>query len=779
METIEELDGTSKNIKLENNNVLFVNYGRNINEKVSIGGSVKYLLTTLAEEFKAKAVLMDGGLSFHTLNEKHKFSLGIKNFGQKIKYLNTPEPPPTSVSAGYAVTMKYGANHKIIIGGSLDKGIYDKETTFSGGVEYYPGLSFLSLRAGLKNDGARSLFAGGVGLNYGGIELDVGYGISSEYADSSPLRMSLSWMSLPHTDYERAKEYLNRGMRAKAVAMLENILPGEKQYAEAQETVKRHRFPPELLVKATLKDSNGDGVLAGEESGVLNIEIINKGKSKASAVSLRLKPQGKYDGITFASLEQSVGSILPGGKSEVNIPITADKEVDKLAVPLEIVALEKEGYSSPSYTFTLQTKAYPSPVLVMGKYTFRDDNSGYSIGNGNGIVEEGEQIEITGFVLNMGESDARDVVVELIPNHQDITVIPEIPKVTIGNLKPKEYRKVICGFKVVKGYSGKLTLPVSINLIEERKKYNKVQPLEITLGKPYTESIILSSEASKILPSLAAPVVTTKVASKEPIAKKENAPDLNFEVKISPDKNNNKIYEQGEEIEIIVGIRNKGGVAKDVRVCLSGDETIIKLFGEEKKVGDMFSGTYKEVQFYAPVPTDIPRKEAVFQVQVKEGRGYSPKTIAEERIALMPEEIKVVKKLPGLEPWPDIYKDERKNGAAVVVGIGNYPKINKLRYAVNDAKLIKKYLNGMCGIPEKNIKIYLDEEATKSTIETVVKKWLAKGKFDFIVFYYAGHGVPDPENPRTGEPYIIPYDGNLELEPSMVILHISLLPGIF
>lgn len=505
-ETIEEIDGTSKNIWLENNSLLFVSYGRNISKRASIGGSVKHLSTTLAEEFKAEAVLMDAGISFHTLNDKHKFSLGIKNFGQDIKYLSTFEPPPTSVYMGYAVTAKPVVNHRITLCGSLGKGIYDGEFTFSGGVEYSPCWPFISLRAGLKKEDKedKPLLTSGVGLNYKGMELNVGYGKSNKYTRSSLWRISLSLMP-PYTEYERAKEYLNRGMWAKAVAIWESILPGEAQYADACTAIKLHKFPPQLLLKVTLKDNSGDGILAGGESGLLHIEIINKGKSEASEVRLRLKPQGRYGGVAFSSFEQLVGNIPAGGRSEVSIQVTGEEELSPSVVSLKIGAIEKEGYCSPLYIFNLRTKPSPPPELIMGKYTFREDNSGYSKGNGNGAVEVGEQVEISGFVVNMGESVAKNVVMELLPNHPHITIIPEISKMVIGDLMPKEYKKVVCGFKVGEEYRGSLTIPVSLKLAEEGKKYSRLQPLEIILGKCYPEAIIpslITLDKSKILPPL-------------------------------------------------------------------------------------------------------------------------------------------------------------------------------------------------------------------------------------------------------------------------------------
>ncbi len=48
---------------------------------------------------------------------------------------------------------------------------------------------------------------------------------------------------------------------------------------------------------------------------------------------------------------------------------------------------------------------------------------------------------------------------------------------------------------------------------------------------------------------------------------------------------------------------------------------------------------------------------------------------------------------------------------------------------------------------------------------------MAEKGLDFIALYYSGHGIPDPENQRSGDPYIVPVDARLELGSRMLIRH--------
>lgn len=773
-ETIEELDGTTRTVKLEGDTLISLGYGAGITQRIFIGGNLKYLSSTLADEYRAIWIVSDLGVLYHSLNDKHSIGISLRNveFGQPSFYYSTKEPLPRGTKIGYTYKFKPVANHELLIGASFG-GAFDVTQTISAGVEYFPGIPSVSIRAGLRKI-ERMEYTTGLGIAFKGFDFDIAYGISTGDLESTkvPLRFSLNWLFGPRDEYSIAEAYLKkRNMRDKALALWENILPQEKQYAKAQEAIKLHMYPPELIITAELKDKTGDGVLSADESGDIMINIANKGKSEAINLRTEIMPvdlEEVFKTLHLGSYEKTVELLNPGKDTNITVPIKAFPDAEAAEIEFEIRVTEGRDFNPEPIKFFLATKEFPPPVAVLAKYTFREDNTGYSIGNGNGIVEKGEQVELTGYVVNAGESAARDVVAEITSLDSSIEILPQISKVTIGTLESKEWQKVVFGFKILDDYTGPEQIPVKIELIEKRPKYSKTQPIEISLGKFYQDPIqpmfadIDVSPALASLPALAGPIPGAK--AKELIKAKAGAlPSLEFDAIVLPDDNKNNIYEPGEELALQVGIRNTGeGTAKGVNLVLSGDETVVSLLGELTGIGDIEPGRFQPVILKSIIPETIPRKEAVFKVEVIESRGFSP-TIREMRVALMPKEIKVVKELPKLVPWPDAYKNQRPNAGAVVIGISDYQTVDKLKYAKKDAELVIKYLNGVFGIPNKNIKKFFDDKATKSRIETATKDWLAKRNFDFMVFYFAGHGMPDPEDPRTGEPYIIPYDGDLDL----------------
>ena len=116
------------------------------------------------------------------------------------------------------------------------------------------------------------------------------------------------------------------------------------------------------------------------------------------------------------------------------------------------------------------------------------------------------------------------------------------------------------------------------------------------------------------------------------------------------------------------------------------------------------------------------------------------------------------------------------NTFAVVIANENYQSEAKVEYALNDGDIFAEYCNKVLGIPQDNI--MLKKDATLNNIRSAVS-WLKmvtdayKGKAS-VIFYYAGHGVP---NEVTRQSYMLPIDGesaNIETAYSLGDLYNTL-----
>lgn len=95
---------------------------------------------------------------------------------------------------------------------------------------------------------------------------------------------------------------------------------------------------------------------------------------------------------------------------------------------------------------------------------------------------------------------------------------------------------------------------------------------------------------------------------------------------------------------------------------------------------------------------------------------------------------------------------------AVIIANENYQREVKVDFAVNDGRTFGEYCNKTLGIPKQNIHVV--EDATLNNILAEVD-WITKVAEAYqgeagVIFYYAGHGIPDES---TGDSYLLPVDG--------------------
>jgi WD40 repeat protein len=99
---------------------------------------------------------------------------------------------------------------------------------------------------------------------------------------------------------------------------------------------------------------------------------------------------------------------------------------------------------------------------------------------------------------------------------------------------------------------------------------------------------------------------------------------------------------------------------------------------------------------------------------------------------------------------------------ALIVGISSYqdPSIN-LEFADDDAKALYDLLTspelGPATFQRENVRLLLNDQATAAHINSGLREFLqAARENDFVLFYFAGHGVPDPN--RLSDLYLMAHD---------------------
>ncbi len=189
-------------------------------------------------------------------------------------------------------------------------------------------------------------------------------------------------------------------------------------------------------------------------------------------------------------------------------------------------------------------------------------------------------------------------------------------------------------------------------------------PLCVGGGDGYT--IAKFPEGSLFAPS-AATIITLKTKGQSTQGaeiKQLQPPALDYKISIA-DLSGKQDIEGGKEAVLKMEITNNGeDVAKDVQVLLSGHQDLVSYFGEKHVLGDINARETKVIVLKAILPVKINSARASINVEVKEGRGFSPADKKSIDVSLRPAEVtetvEVISQLPKLAFTTQL-KDQNNN----------------------------------------------------------------------------------------------------------------------
>jgi hypothetical protein len=143
--------------------------------------------------------------------------------------------------------------------------------------------------------------------------------------------------------------------------------------------------------------------------------------------------------------------------------------------------------------------------------------------------------------------------------------------------------------------------------------------------------------------------------------------------------------------------------------------------------GEQYSGQWEDGEFNGRGTLKLLDGTEVAGFWVK-GKFFGENAPQEEPA----ESIADTRKLQGIKVW------------AVVVGVASYNHMPALRYTDDDAYRMYAFLKSPEGgaLPDEQIRILIDEDATKDEIKAAMQNVFAKaGKNDLALLYFSGHGL--------------------------------------
>lgn len=190
---------------------------------------------------------------------------------------------------------------------------------------------------------------------------------------------------------------------------------------------------PKLIVTQRVDDSvggNRNNRLEAGESADLVVTITNTGQGDAIEVEVGLDTPSPLVKLK----KKGVGYLRKnGGAQEVIFPIEIPENAQDGSIIMDIVAKDPRGYSE-SIPVSIAVKGIIPPDLRY-RYEIGDDGIGYSEGNANGLVENGERIELRLVVENLGAGKAREVV--LRAKSSDPRIVMEKDTLKLREIGPK------------------------------------------------------------------------------------------------------------------------------------------------------------------------------------------------------------------------------------------------------------------------------------------------------------------------------------------------------
>jgi len=423
-------------------------------------------------------------------------------------------------------------------------------------------------------------------------------------------------------NYDRAKALIKKALK---------LRPNDRVLKNSLKLIEASRMPPYLAADMVVKDTDGNNILDAGEDIVFTLVVKNKGKGPAMGLKADLQAPSFLKGLKSSR----IGNIMPGESKEKVFRSRVPYTVKTGEYTVRVAVMEESGrYGAPPLELTLPVKA-PVPPKFFVKARVDDDMAGYSQGNGNGVIEKGETIEVHLTVRNRGKGMAKGVKAKLKTKEPGIFL--QTPDVLLGNIPPGQAIEGTLVFSVPWSFKGK-NIPVEI-VIEEKT------------------GIFTASSAR-----------TFNVAS---------------------------------------------------------------VLAKKRRLG----ATLKAVEGYRP------QAEFTFE---------TPHADEALKLAEKVHEMRFKKALM------------KKNYYALVIGIEKYRDIKTgAPYASRDAQWVSEYFRDGLGVPGRNMKVLMNEKATKGDIEKGLT-WLrnrVRTRDARVFVYYSGHGAPDV---RSGgaEAYMVPYDGD-------------------
>jgi hypothetical protein len=192
--------------------------------------------------------------------------------------------------------------------------------------------------------------------------------------------------------------------------------------------------PAALDATVTLHEPSGNGALDGGETGILSVELRNRGTGNAYGVRAIVTPD---PGVALHVGPATTLARLDGRAiARLEIPITASVDAQDARAGVTVSVAEANGFGldAPLH-LTIPVRAVRAPRLALAG-VHADDQSG------DGRIAPREMVDVTVRIWNTGAGPARDVEATLGTGADAFLVEAGARQLTLGTMLPGEHRDI-------------------------------------------------------------------------------------------------------------------------------------------------------------------------------------------------------------------------------------------------------------------------------------------------------------------------------------------------
>lgn len=519
--------------------------------------------------------------------------------------------------------------------------------------------------------------------------------------------------------------------------------------------------------RISVKTPEGE-VNAGSECDI-SLAVRNTGKGEF----FRLVATGESATPALDGVKMEFGKLGPNETLTVMKRVQIPKEQSTGPVIVTFNWSELNGYQPDPVQARIMVRGLPRPRFATSVQVI-DDNSGNSVGNGDGRIQKGEAVDLLVTVKNIGDGVAKDVKVSMDGISEE-GVIVNVPEAIIGEIPAGETKQTRLTVTTKKTAKVDKLIP-TIHVLDQYLNVNHDEPLVLALDSELPPSIMVYK--------------STVYVGKEEIAVQSGAGnDTSVIARAKPGTSLDATGELGQWLrvelpKIGVGWVHRSGVqfeppspteVASATPSMGVIEILQKappLIAVSKPLNDAkVAVSHVEVSGVIVDNQAVSRAEFKLngqpvQIEGQRGIGVEAKTTGLGReypfaftadLAVGQNQIEITAwNADGLKTEKTlsvVYEKDKGSIYLVCIGIDKYQdqSIPHLKYAVADARSVAECFEQHLGVPAANTYLFTDEEATLQNIKDVlgVKVRQRAGKNDTVIIYFSGHGAPeaDPHSP--------------------------------